>query len=744
MSERPPVPRVAAGFAIVLLLVLATIAVLVRSHYHRNQESIALIDEEISSLVATKDLEVFFNTSLAEFRGFVVTGDQDFWARSLSSFNEFSKMVAIAQNPPIDEKTLAIIEQVREIQARALQIRTKIASLVEAKQSVNEIAETYKETMLSTSGELSAQLERLRENKLALLHEKFQQAHQTSRATFALIIGFSAVCLAFAIFLAAVFTRRSLNIYWQMKQAMDKFRMAVKISDDLIWEWDLQNKKIQLFEGVFSTFQYGNLSDPTLLNTKIHPEDRDRVLDGLNLAINDEDRDLWTDSYRLQRKDRSYADVAGRALITRNENKKAVMVLGAVIDVSELSQAIRARDEMSAVISHELKNPVASIEMTADLLERELAKISISDTARAALTRLHPISHRMNRLLRDLLDITRIESNTIAIEAGTHEPAKVIEEIIFLFRPEAEKKDISLRNIVPAGLPLLLCDRDRVLQILSNLVSNSIKFTPEFGIITIKVTAKQSLVEFEVSDTGSGIAEENLQRVFDRFWRASQKRKDSTGLGLAIAKGLVTAQGGTIWAESELGRGTSFHFTIPASPEGPLTEQNRIELERKAGSSTPLRKNGFHPNAGGARAQPLVGVRILLVDDSQDSLFLIKTLLEVAGAEVIEAESVQSALFVLKTFTPHLLLTDIDMPIKTGIDLLNEIRRSPEFQATPALRTLLAVAMTAHEARSELRKIEDAGFDHIFLKPISSEQIFVSLPNLIQKRKNLKPQALEL
>ena len=740
-SVHPPVPRVAAGFAVVLLLILATIFVLVRGQYDRNQENVALIKEEISSIIVTKDLELLFNDSLAEFRAFMITGDESYWARSLKSFDEFTKMIAVAKTPPIDDKTLVTIEEVREIQARVLQTRTQIAALIESKQPISEITAKYSETLLVTTNELSSRLEELRDSKLALLHAEFLKANRSSRTTFFLMIGFSLLCLVFAVGLAAWLTRRAMKTYWQMKQAMDKFRMVVKISDDLIWEWDLKTQKMQLFEGVFSTFQYDNLKDNLILNSKIHPEDRERVLDGLNSAIASDDRDLWTDSYRLQRKDRTYADVTGRALITRDDNNKATMVLGAVIDVSELSQAIRARDEMTAVISHELKNPVASIEMTADLLERELSKATVSDTVRAALQRLRPISHRMNRLLRDLLDITRIESQTIAIEIGTYETAKIIDEIIFQFQPLAEKKDINLACTIPHSLPLLLCDRDRILQILSNLVGNSIKFTPEFGIITIKATAKDSIVEFEFSDTGPGISKENLERVFDRFWRASQKRKDSTGLGLAIAKGLVQAQGGRIWAESELGRGTSFHFTIPASPETTQTPYEQPAVERTAALSAPLRETESKKTEI-VRQQPLAGVRILLVDDSQDSLFLIKTLLEVAGAEVIEAESAQAALFVLKTFSPQVLLTDIDMPGKSGIDLLNEIRQSAEFQAAPILRNLLTIAMTAHEAPSELRKIMTAGFDHVFLKPISFEQILTSLARLIKEhslRSGAKP-----
>ena len=172
----------------------------------------------------------------------------------------------------------------------------------------------------------------------------------------------------------------------------------------------------------------------------------------------------------------------------------------------------------------------------------------------------------MKRLIADLLDLAQIQAGTLAVEQMPHDVEAIIRDCVEMLRPIAAMKD--LRGMTRAGLQVR-CDRERVLQILSNLVGNAIKFTPEGGSIVIEAQDTGHEVRFSVRDTGQGISEEELPRIFDRFWQAQRKGRAGIGLGLSITKGLVEAHGGRLCVESTLGAGTTFFFTLPLPESAP-------------------------------------------------------------------------------------------------------------------------------------------------------------------------------
>jgi signal transduction histidine kinase len=225
-------------------------------------------------------------------------------------------------------------------------------------------------------------------------------------------------------------------------------------------------------------------------------------------------------------------------------------------------QANRARDEMLGVVSHDLRNPLSAISMCA----RVLADSPPSDESerRQLLDTIRESTHWMNRLIQDLLDVSTIERGKLSLELRPEEPSQLALQALHMFEVEAKEHAIALDARLATNVPLVSADRTRVVQVLSNLLRNAIKFTPRDGRIVIGVDTSDHAVQFSVTDTGPGISAEKRARVFDRYWQSSQgARQRGAGLGLSIAKGIVEAHGGRIWVESVPGEGSEFAFTIP-------------------------------------------------------------------------------------------------------------------------------------------------------------------------------------
>jgi signal transduction histidine kinase len=227
-------------------------------------------------------------------------------------------------------------------------------------------------------------------------------------------------------------------------------------------------------------------------------------------------------------------------------------------------RAIAAREELVAVVSHDLKAPLATISMTTDVLLLELAPPPGSDVRRS-LERIGRSADRMTRLIHDLLDLARLEGGKLSIEPRPHEVAGLLNDVMEHLRGEAAAKGLVLEHQVAPGAETARCDRERIIQVLANLVSNAIKFTPAQGQICLRSERAGAEVVLSVHDTGPGIPEEQRAHLFDRFWQAQETAGLGTGLGLSIVKGLVELHGGRIWVASAPGAGSTFSFTLPAA-----------------------------------------------------------------------------------------------------------------------------------------------------------------------------------
>lgn len=230
--------------------------------------------------------------------------------------------------------------------------------------------------------------------------------------------------------------------------------------------------------------------------------------------------------------------------------------------LAETVRAVKGRDDVLAVVSHDLKNPLSSINLNSQIL---LRKISPDEKIIKNVKSIQNSSNVMLNLIQGLLDQAKMEAGKFELDLKEENFQDLLLETESMLVPLAEKKSIQITNQVTATLYPVKCDKKRLMQVLSNLIGNAIKFLSDGG--EIKVIAKEegSLLKVSIQDNGPGIAEKDIPHLFDRYWQVKKTAKQGTGLGLSIVKELIEAHGGKVWVESQLNRGTTFLFTIPLS-----------------------------------------------------------------------------------------------------------------------------------------------------------------------------------
>lgn len=251
------------------------------------------------------------------------------------------------------------------------------------------------------------------------------------------------------------------------------------------------------------------------------------------------------------------------------EQEKLLGTIMIIRDVTREREISQMKDEFVSLVSHELRTPLVAMKVASDnLLDGVGGTLNVIQEK--CLQVIQRNVERLSRLIADLLDISRIEAGKIQLNKQKTDMVALVEEVVNLLGDQARKKDIQL-TVSPgaSGLPLVEADSDKIIQVAVNLVGNAIKFTPSGGRVSINMSKMEGCLQVDVDDTGPGIPEPDLRKVFDKFYQVAQpgntQQKKGTGLGLPISKGIVEKHGGRIWAQSELGRGSRFSFTLPLS-----------------------------------------------------------------------------------------------------------------------------------------------------------------------------------
>lgn len=386
---------------------------------------------------------------------------------------------------------------------------------------------------------------------------------------------------------------------------------------------------------------------------------------------------------------------------------------------SEATHANKLKDEFLSVVSHELRTPLNAILGWTTLLRDGPED---ADELKEGLDTIDRNAHAQARLIEDLLDVSRIISGKVRLRISEVDLHVLALAAVDSLRPAADARGVDVALLASDEANEVLGDPDRLQQVVWNLVSNAIKFTPRGGKVELSVTRAGSAVALEIHDTGQGIRAAFLPRIFDRFSQqdASASRGQSgLGLGLSITRHLVELHGGTISARSEgEGMGATFRVEIPMIAVRELKEQfaNR-------GNETPSLPLTPAVTTGNAR---LDGVRILAVDDQADTLAVVERVLTRAGAEVRTVLNVADALAMLRVWEPSCIVSDIGMPGQDGYSFMRAVRR-----LLPPLRTVPSVALTAFARDSDRALALEAGFDGHLAKPVDTTALLQKVARLI-------------
>ena len=381
---------------------------------------------------------------------------------------------------------------------------------------------------------------------------------------------------------------------------------------------------------------------------------------------------------------------------------------------NEAERANRLKDEFLATISHELRNPLNAIMGWAHMMR--LGKLTQANTERAVET-IYRNAKSQSQLVSDLLDVSRIISGKLRLDVRTVDLIAIVNAAIDSIRPAADAKNIRLLTTLDLAASQISGDADRLQQIVWNLLTNAVKFTPKGGKIQVKVQHIASHVEIVVTDSGVGISKEFLPYVFDRFRQAdasTTRIHGGLGLGLSIVHQLVDLHGGAVSVESEgEGKGATFTITLPFV----VTDQNEAEAVHPAQSDEVISFEGL---------PSLEGLTVLVVDDEADTRELIREVLKECGSEVIMSRSAAEALVALEEYRPDILISDLGMPDEDGYALIAKIRELPPERGGQ----IPAAALTAYARAEDRMRVLRSGFQFHLPKPVDSAELVTVVASL--------------
>lgn len=398
------------------------------------------------------------------------------------------------------------------------------------------------------------------------------------------------------------------------------------------------------------------------------------------------------------------------------EEERARMLVREQAARAEAEAANRTKDEFLATLSHELRTPLTAILGWSHLLQTN--KFDEKSTARALET-IERNARSQSQLIDDLLDVSRIITGKLRLDVRPVELTKIVEAVVESSRPAADVKKIKFEVTLDKSASHVMGDATRLQQVFWNLFSNAVKFTPEGGRVEVRLERADSQAQFIVSDNGQGINPQFLPVIFDRFRQAdgsTTRKHGGLGLGLAIAQHLVEMHGGTIKARSEgINKGATFTVMLPL-----VAVNDNGEAGARISSSIKSDKKRV------ADCSPVLdGLRILVVDDEDDTRDLILTVLKRCGAEVRGSESAAEALRAFKEWSPDLLVCDIGLPVEDGFSLLKKVRALDQQSGQ-----IPAVALTAYASPEDRDRVLSAGFQMHVAKPVEPEELLTIIANI--------------
>ncbi|HYP54306.1 MAG TPA: ATP-binding protein, partial [Pyrinomonadaceae bacterium] len=492
------------------------------------------------------------------------------------------------------------------------------------------------------------------------------------------------------------------------------------------------------------------LSTPNFWLTIVHPEDREEA--AANAAAHFAEGGPGVNRFRWMTKDGRVLWVESHSNVIHDDEGRPVGMRGVVLDMSEsrrlqqereellereqearlrAEEANRLKDEFLATLSHELRTPLTAILGWSKMLNDRMLD---AEAAAHGVRIIHRNAANQKQLIDDILDVSRIITGKLRVEPEPFEALSIVGAAVDAVRQAAAAKNIQLRCNFDPRAGSVVGDPQRVQQIVWNLLANAVKFTPEGGSVRVDVERLPAHLRVTVSDTGQGITPEFLPFVFDRFRQGDQsttRRHGGLGIGLALVRHLVELHGGSVHAYSA-GEGQGATFTVdlplpldarlqqPSAADGDDEQPARQREETSAASSVVSadKQTGTPP--------ALVGVRVLVAEDEDDTLELLSMLLRRNGAEVTGVTSTRAALDALDAASFDVLVSDIGMPDEDGYELMRRLRARPAERGgrTPA------IALTAYAGDKDRLLALRSGFQLHLSKPLEIAALISGIADL--------------
>ncbi|MCP4112262.1 MAG: PAS domain S-box protein [Desulfobacteraceae bacterium] len=536
-----------------------------------------------------------------------------------------------------------------------------------------------------------------------------------------------------------------------LRESEERFALAMQGANDGLWDWNLETNYVYFSPRWKSMLGYAEHEiKPTADSWKslVHPDDLPFALERVDQYLSGV-IDKYEIEFRMRHKDGHYVDILARASMSRRDcGGTLVRMVGTHVDISERKRAEkelrqakntseqarraaedanRAKSEFLANMSHEIRTPMNSV---LGFLDLTLEDTNLRETQRTYLRNARNSAKSLLRIINDILDVSKLESNRLELENIPFSLSRTVRDVIRTLDLRAKEKGLFLKLVFHDAIPRnVIGDVVRLRQILINLVGNAVKFTEKGG-ITIHVSPQpDSIIHFSIADTGIGIPEDRLQSIFEPFTQAdasTTRRFGGTGLGTAISRQLAELMGGEIWAESKIGQGSTFHFTVRMeSTDGDerfpvFGDPDVMNLEHG-----PVARRCF---------------KVLLVEDIEENIMLVRIRLEDRGHTVIEARNGFEAVDAFRRENPDIILMDVHMPEMDGVDASGRIRGMESYSGS----RVPIVALTASVTKEEQKIYENAKMDAVAGKPIDFDKLFEIMERLVAKGKGKEARPEEL
>ena len=515
-----------------------------------------------------------------------------------------------------------------------------------------------------------------------------------------------------------------------IKERNERYDTISKATNDIIWDWDLKANKVKWIGQGLKNYLPHNKSEiipQTFWADGLHPDERTKVTQSITHTIKSGENS-WESDYRFRKNDGTYAYINSRGYVIKDEDQKSIRMIGSMQDITDRKNAeletIKARNEAEearktqeqflANMSHEIRTPMNGVIGMTQLLSQTY----LNNDQLEYVKTIKESADNLMVIINDILDLTKIVSGKMTLEKVDYTFSDLVVNLINLNKFRAIEKGISLKYHIDKNIPSILCgDPGRLNQVLINLVGNAIKFTEE-GEVSINVrlvNENETAVhlEFSVSDTGIGIAEDKVDSVFERFIQAcadSTRKYGGTGLGLTITRQLIELQGGSIHVRSKHGEGSVFTFSLP--------------VQKSTMLSTPTVAPVINEYSG-----DINGLNILLVEDNFINQKVAMRFLTIGNAKVDIANHGKEAIELIRENKYDIVLMDLQMPEMDGYEATRIIRNELE----AAVNSIPIIAMTASALITDREKCLLAGMNDYIAKPFLAKELYEKIALQLEK-----------